>query len=796
MIISPPFLPSPIAGESDEAFIDRAMVGGTLGRFPLSYDLNWHGGMHLKAPEEGGVALKVRAIADGEIAYFRTPTAESGDATHPLNYRGKWTDDGCIVIKHETEIGEGDNAKVTYFSIYMHLSKITLTSPSVGQKIYRKDALGEAGKIYGEGALIHFEIIADQSQIAKLIGRSNRELNHQSSNGRTDSCWGDMYFFVPPEVLAYSTPPVNRALAENSSAVVYRSPSMPTEVQIQEGPSTTNTSPPTVGGYEWAVAAQLQSGIFVQISYDKGDCTLTSYYLSGNIIGSIKEEQVSGIKYEYNLYETAAKFYPKSPSAGYELLRFGRVLSTDPLTPANAAHWRKIKLPGKSGLNETEAWVNLNGPTVTKFSDADFPQWRGWNLIEDDADTDSHCNSLFIRSILTLDERKTVSDNFDAVAIASSSSYEAYSAEEQEKLSDRFSKEKALYQARLDSIEMQSKLKKLICKFPTEWRSDDFDTRYGWLKKVGDRAPLTPEKYESLKSHSAALSFWGAANLPSIESRHWHFNPREFIYQFRKCGWISREELKTVLEQAPAAGRQRAEGLRVQMNKMMSKYLINSTKLRTAHFFSQVGIETGWWQYREEIGNERYFRTMYEVITSTEAGEDYDRAVELQRNLPSGRRPIELPNPGPHPKPTIERPDYVATRPAQVLQKASGMDNGAANSSSGGQIGDGARFHGRGFLQITGRRNYKSYEKYRGLNFTNDPNPSLLSSDDYNACDASGFYWVREKLSRLADQGESAETSRRVGSTINRGNANGIPNHNPERQSAFTNFWKKLNDKS
>src|SRR5262245_45278696 len=132
MIISPPFLPSAVSGESDEAFLNRAMVGGALGKFPLSYDLNWHGGMHLKAPEENGVALKVRAIADGEVAYFRTPTAECADPTHPLNYRGQWTDDGCLVLKHETEIGEGENAKVIYFSVYMHISKISLANPSVG----------------------------------------------------------------------------------------------------------------------------------------------------------------------------------------------------------------------------------------------------------------------------------------------------------------------------------------------------------------------------------------------------------------------------------------------------------------------------------------------------------------------------------------------------------------------------------------------------------------------------------------------------------------------------------------
>lgn len=186
---------------------------------------------------------------------------------------------------------------------------------------------------------------------------------------------------------------------------------------------------------------------------------------------------------------------------------------------------------------------------------------------------------------------------------------------------------------------------------------------------------------------------------------------------------------------------------------------------------------------------------MYEIITPTEAGEDYDRAVTLQRNLPSGRRPVEIPNPGPNPRPTINKPSYVASRPGQIAQKATGMDNGVANASNGGRAGDGARFHGRGFLQITGRRNYRGYENYRGKDFTSDPNPNLLATDDYNSCDASGFYWAREKINRNADSGPSTETSKKVGSIVNLGHPNGTPLENDLRTQAFSNIWKELNDK-
>ncbi|MEE9678274.1 hypothetical protein V4842_08175 [Pseudomonas moraviensis] len=795
MIISPPFIPAPVAGETDDAYLARAMVGGVPGDggYPLSFDLNWHGGMHLTAPQDGGHALPVRAICDGTLVYFRDSAPQNTDLTDPLNFRGGWTDKGCVVLRHETEIGEEAQSKVVFYSIYMHLSKINLTSPQIGKAVSRKESLGEAGSIYGSKSRIHFEIIADQSQIANLTGRDTKELNYQTQNGRKNSCWGDMYFFVPPEVLLYSTPPSDRRESLNSAAVVYRPPAMPATVPVQEGGSTASPAgnPADVGGYEPAVASLLQNGIFVRMRYEKGECKLTSFYLTGQEIGTLAEES----EYAYKLYDKAKQYYPQSPSAGYELLRFGRVLGPDNLQPTNAAHWRQIKFPGKAGEESRAGWVNLNSDSVTKFSDADFPQWQGWHLVDDDTDTDSHCQSDIVKGILGLGTGTVEHGDSDAVSVANSAGYLTLSDEQKQDLSERYTNERQISMSRLRSDDTQQLLKRLVCKFPTEWTADDFDTRYGWLLKVADGGPMPQEQYEKIKKHQKELAFWEQANLVGIERKHWHFPPVEFIRVFRRCGWLSNEELANVLKPADAQGRQRAAGLRIQMNKMLSKYLISSSKLRMAHFFSQVGIETGWWRYREEIGGTRYFRTMYEIITPAEAGEDYDNAVTRVRNLPSGRRPVELPNPGPHPKPTINRAGYIASRPGQVLAKAAGMGNGVANAANGGRAGDGDRFHGRGFLQITGRKNYTSYEKYRGKDFTTDPNSALLASDDYNACDASGFFWVREKISKHADGGPTSSVATTVGSVINRGNPNSTPEHNAERQNALVPMWSVLSDK-
>jgi predicted chitinase len=245
------------------------------------------------------------------------------------------------------------------------------------------------------------------------------------------------------------------------------------------------------------------------------------------------------------------------------------------------------------------------------------------------------------------------------------------------------------------------------------------------------------------------------------------------------CGWLSAGELARALSAAPSAGRARAEALRLPMNAMLRKYSVASSRLRAAHFLAQIGHETGWWQFREELGNERYFQTMYEAITVAEAAADYRSGLAQRLNLVKKGESEQA---------------YAARRPSVVAIKAQGMNNGLAGSTAGGTAGDGSRFRGRGFLQITGRRNYTSYGVFRGLDFTSDPKPSLLSSNDFNACDASGFYWVRERMSSAADAGAAPIDVTRVGGIVNRGSANKIPLHDNERQAAFGSIWSRLNE--
>src|SRR5690606_20079920 len=138
------------------------------GSYPVSHRMNWHGGLHLEAPAGPNGRLPVRAIADGTVVLCRQPiprpATQEAQRQHALGYYRGWTDNGVVVIRHETEIGEGANAQVTFYSIYQHLHAIR---PAVraGQRIYRKGEIGQAGYVYGQPNRIHFEIVCDDPNL-------------------------------------------------------------------------------------------------------------------------------------------------------------------------------------------------------------------------------------------------------------------------------------------------------------------------------------------------------------------------------------------------------------------------------------------------------------------------------------------------------------------------------------------------------------------------------------------------------------------------------------------------------
>jgi predicted chitinase len=541
------------------------------GAYPISFNLGWHGGVHLSAPCNGNSSEPVRVIADGTVVYKRSPTEKSRDEKHPLNYRGGWTDDGCLVVRHETAIGDSENASdIVFYSIYMHLSFVEKNIKN-GGKVSRKDVLGQAGQIYGDVVRkIHFEIVSDERNANKLLGRLDDCLDIKKS-GRIDVVFGETYFYVPAGALIYEEKPLpNLAVAHTGSSKHSSHTQSPSIVPLT--PVFSTTQPIVIG---------LCTGI--NDIGQPGDVIVRTYDLEGGLIGSPLREDNA----EYLLFKTAKKIadcfssdLKPAASAVIELLRFGRVINPDneKLTPSGIPHWRRISCPGGVG------WTNLNSPPITKFSDADFPSWQGWTIIDDSADNDSRCDSAVIKKWLSSEESSDLTLN------------------------------KA--KAALQDPTIVRKLEKTVCKFPSEWDATTIEDRWGWLKKMSptNPSPLTENDFEELKAHIRALCI----DLPALKKAQWHWPPFSFIRHFRTCGWLSESELVRCIPAAYQTERgQKGSGIIVStistssakqriaarnptaLMRVCRKYGI-TTPARLAHFFSQVYRETGVLQWTQE----------------------------------------------------------------------------------------------------------------------------------------------------------------------------------------------------
>ncbi len=588
MIISPPFLPALAGHEMDSANAGDSVVpdhdicaagmqecAPGNGAYPVSFNLGWHGGVHLIAPRDAqGIIEPVRAIADGTVVYVR----QNSPQTAALNYRNVTTDDGCVVIRHESEIGEAtrtiesNTATVVFFSIYMHLHNV-FGAVVAGKKLYRKDKIGNAGAIYGQQGQIHFEIVCDKANLRKLVGRETGPLS--GAAGRRDAVYGDIWF----------------AVSKGTSAEPGR---MAGKLFINEPHpyrrDDSDSSP--VGSIQRQTAQLTKRDYVIRMRYEKGNCTLTTFQQRSDGIYEEVGSHEAAAGYEYNLYREAVRLSGKyadlnlnaalvpSASAIYEVLRLGRALGPD-LLPENSkfGHWRQIATP--QGVR----WINLNLPEIGVFSDADFPHWAGWNLIDDDTSADTLCDSPTVKKWLDLDQDNNVT-HAEAMAALNVSS-------------------------------VRERMAKAICKFPSEWAKAGIEARWGWLKRPHEAlpVPLSDADFSRLKEHIEALSFWEEASaadslLPAWDEC-WHLPPKAFIEHFRKCGWLSENEFKQLVPRyamrkhngqvrwEPVADPYRVlqgaipKNQRHFVNLSLRKFGIN-TGLRMASFFGNSIQETQW----------------------------------------------------------------------------------------------------------------------------------------------------------------------------------------------------------
>lgn len=580
MIISPPFLPTPDADE--DRFIAAAMPdspiiapdsgGAPLGSFALTTSLTWHNGLHLQAPLDGqGQPLPVCAMADGIVIYRQDPTPPNASPTDGQNYNPfgsgpAWTDNGIVIIKHDTEIGAAgtQGTTLTYYSLYMHLSRVE-AGVVKDQRIWRKDSIGTAGRLFGHERHLHVEICFDESQLANLLGtaRGTRWQDPDqvpTTDGRRDAVFGSIVIYLradTPTLASSSTP---------SSHIHGGQP---------------GTAP--LGAAQWVCIDYRQGSAYIRSLRANTDA------VTGARVGDPIGTKRSDPDFEYDLYTHATSRHnslsvqsqsSSSPSGWYELLRFGRNLGTDAL-PATAAHWRKI--PTANG----EVWADLNAPGSFKFSEADFVPVLGWNCYGDDANPgDQRCDSARLKGAL----RERVGA---AIRGATASHPESLGRH-------------------LGDEPVRALLRGAICSFPTEWDKPTIVARYSWLKT--DKLYAVPEgpPWEDFKRHCETIT---RDDLPEgYKKSQWHLHPREFVRLMRKCGWLSEREAiqmfpKAALRKAKTGwvnepvnpARQTLKDNLIYLNMSTRKYCVTTAR-RLAAFYGNAMQETQWFGLLAEGG--------------------------------------------------------------------------------------------------------------------------------------------------------------------------------------------------
>ena len=735
MITSPPFLPeaglAAPSGTNPDPMMDAVdKFECDHGIYPIAVDRRWHCGVHLQPDTKG----KVHAIADGEVVAYRVcQHGVDGGVSHT----------GFVLLKHTTETGEGRT--LTFYSLYMHLlplaeyqqhranakempeflrlptgsvnkGQVTPAVSGDGKKVRRKDVVGWLGRYQGMPHL-HFEIFMLPADFDAYFGCTQLGKGTPAPPVGTD-WWGHAYFVIPAGSTFRRLP--EKADARNKLH----------GIEFKPGHEGSNALPLLVESY-FSVGSKYTN---VWSLAQDGTRTL------------LTPQPVEEKDYEYDLYKRATALYSSCPSDGYELLRFGRILSPSQTLAANArATWMKVNWAA-----DKAGYIDINDSGIHKFSDADFLSCMGWQKVSEGNtpfSSDGLCDVDALKTVLN----DAAPHNVPAVAGETAEAH----------------KTRVLSAYVKGHAQVRRQLRGLVCSAPSEWDSTNNEGRYARLLDEGGFYHGNEKGYKDFLKYLKEVQFWDKTGLPAGQ-KLWFFHPLAFIRHFRKCGWLTKDEIAATFPRFPfytergsprraieidndiyrvtlEIARQRVQSHVTALNNCLRKYIGSDSK-RVALFLAQVLLETAQWR---DLGGIR----------------------RLMHEWGFGK--------------------YSTANPATKYY---------------------GPFYGRGIMQLTWAGNFEAYGKYRGIpdnttssyverlpgshhritatsqHYTANPSdgghlmlwsprydPDIVAESADHACDSGGFYWVSKyfrrelNINRVVDTDFSASSVDFVNRLVNGG---------------------------
>lgn len=298
-------------------------------------------------------------MADGTVVAFRF-------AKEVESYEGLGRyDTSFVLIRHETQTGE--STTVAYYSLYMHLAnrgdllpdryqqlptwlRTPACTPGPGVqkpaklKVWRKDVLGFAGKLYDSEAC-HIEVFAMDADL-NAFWRDSTSITQGSGSA---DFFGDAHFVIPASQAFHARHP--RAAEVGAHRIDF-----PGDADF---------------GLPVGAAGQNTQTLYVSVRLDKGQRIATTFIANGQGGHTQLGAPVVQENYDYELFRLATALYPDCPSAGLEWLRFGRVLGSD--TTTRNENWQLVRY-GEAAMG----YIDLAPNPIAKLSDADFVHWQGW----------------------------------------------------------------------------------------------------------------------------------------------------------------------------------------------------------------------------------------------------------------------------------------------------------------------------------------------------------------------------------------------------------------------------------
>lgn len=183
---------------------------------------------------------------------------------------------------------------------------------------------------------------------------------------------------------------------------------------------------------------------------------------------------------------------------------------------------------------------------------------------------------------------------------------------------------------------------------------------------------------------------------------------------------------------------------------LLAKNGINSP-LRLAHFFAQISHESNLMPIAENLN--------YSVDGLMKVFPKYFKTIDIAKNY-------------------ARMPSFIANR---VYANRMGNRNELS--------GDGYKYRGRGFIQITGRNNYEKLSQQVGVDYVNNPDLLLNEAD---AMISAIWYWSVNNLNKFADKDDIDAISDIINigrPTEKYGDSNGFK----DRLGKLSKYKKELN---